>query len=177
MPIQQASSPWWCYLPQQQHGCGKSACPTPGSLFGGGRARAMCRVLFNLADQPRKIIITKLSNLFNFLPPPIQLTTPTKWSHRDPPACPAHHISPQCSPPMRLPVCGWLLCFGPPIGGQFMPPCILFSLFLHCSIQCPKQWDSVSHALHPLRATSPDSLPPPMPKFGWLLCFYWVSAT
>jgi hypothetical protein len=52
-----------------------------------------------------------------------------------------------------------------------MPPFILFSLFLRCFIQHPKQWDSAYHTLHPLRATSPESLPPIMPTLGWLLCF------
>ena len=41
--IQQTPSPWWHRLLRQRHGYGKSASPTPGSLFGRGRARAMCK--------------------------------------------------------------------------------------------------------------------------------------
>ncbi len=71
---------------------------------------------------------------------------------------------------MRLPVCGWLLCFGPPIGGQFMPPCILFSLFLHCSIQCPKRWDSVSPCAPPPACHLSELLLPVLSTLDLLLC-------
>ena len=146
--------------------------PTPplgASSEGVGRGQR-ARVLFNLADQPRKIIITKLNNVCYFLPP-IQLTTPPKWWYHATPMHPAHHISPPCYPPLWPPVFGWLLCFGLPIDGRFTQPCILFSLCLHCPIRHPKQWDSVSPHAPPPCTTSTDSLPLLMPTIGWLLCF------
>ncbi len=74
---------------------------------------------------------------------------PKQWYCMPPTLTPGHASSP-FYPPLRPPVFGWLLCFGPPIGSRFTPPCILFQLFLHCSIQHPKQWDSVSPC--PLKA-------------------------
>ena len=52
--IHQTPSPWWCCLLLQQHGCGKSSSPTPGSLFISSRTRAIFMGLFNLADRLRK---------------------------------------------------------------------------------------------------------------------------
>ena len=112
------------------------------------------RVLFNSADRLRKKIITKLNNLFYFFTPYPTYNAPKIW-HRASPTCPTHRISPPCSSLSWLPVFGWLLCLGQPIGSRFTPPCVVFSLFLCCSIWRSKQWDSVSpHAPPPARHLS-----------------------
>ncbi len=67
-----------------------------------------------------------------------------KRCYRTSPMRTARLISPPCPPLLRLPVFGWLSCVDLPIGGQFTPPCILFSLILGSSIRRPKRWDSVS---------------------------------
>ena len=52
-----------------------------------------------------------------------------------------------------------------------MPPCIVFLYFWVAPFDVPNNSTVFPHALHPLRATSPDSLPPTILTLGWLLCF------
>ena len=101
------------------------------------------RVSFNSADRPRKNLLLNSTIYFRFTHS-ICTLLPPKRCYRTSPMRPARHISPPCSPLLRLSVFGWLLCVDLPIGGQFTPPCILFSLILGSSIQRPKRWDSFS---------------------------------
>ena len=88
-----------------------------------------------------------------------------------PPILTPSHASSPCYPPSQPPVFGWLLCFGPPIGGRFTPPCILFNYFCIAPFDVPNNGMAFPPTLQPPQATSPDSLPPLMPTLGWLLCF------
>ena len=47
----------------------------------------------------------------------------------------------------------------------------IFYIFCVAPFDVPNDGTVFPHALHPPRATSPDSLPPPMLTLGWLLCF------
>ena len=102
----------------------QSPIPPGTSLKGAGRRRC-ARVLFNLADWPRKKLITNLSNIFQVYQLYLRLVTAKIMVSHPPTLTPGHASSP-CYPPLRPPVFGWLLCFGLPTGGQFMPLCILF---------------------------------------------------
>jgi hypothetical protein len=122
--------------------------------------------LIRLTGQ-EKIIITKLNNLFMFLPL-IQCPTPPKqWNYASP-TPPARCTFPPYYPPLRPPVFGWLLCLQSSTGGHLRPQCILYFIFFHHSICHPKQWDSV-----PPRAPRPACLRSITPPTG--SANYWVD--
>ena len=99
-----------------------------------GRGQEWCaRVLFNL----QQFIFSLIDSIWTLLPP-------KQWHHTSTTlTLPSHTTSPY-SYLLWIAFFGWLLHVGLPIGGQFTSACILFLLFLRCSIWCPRWWDSVS---------------------------------
>ena len=145
------------------------ALPPGASSEGVGRGRC-ARVLFNLADRPRKKLITKLNIFFVFTPYPTYNAPKMMASHFPHSSCSSN--IPSMLPSVTIP-CFWLVVVfwfadWRPINATMY--CIFYN-FCVAPFDVPNNGTVFPHALHPSRATSPDSLPPQMLTIGWLMCF------
>jgi hypothetical protein len=146
-------------LQRQRHGCGESASPTPRSLFGRGRARAMCEGLFNSADRPRKKLITKLNNLFYAFTSYLMSNAPKTMELRFPCASGSSHL-----PSILTSVAAasfWLVVALIIIDRRPFKAAVYFIFYIFCRSICrPKQWDGVPPCAPPptrLRSNIPPS--------------------
>jgi hypothetical protein len=115
-----------------------------------------------LADQPRKQLITKLI-FFSTLYP--TYNAPKMMASRFP------YLSRLSNIPSMLPFlvgCCVLVC---QLAANKCHHVLYFHNFFLASLDVPNNGTVFPHMLHPPRATSPDSLPPPMLTLGLLLCF------
>ena len=137
---------------RQRHGCGESASPIPGSLFGRSRARAMCEGLFNLADWPRKKFITKLNNLFYVFTFNSTSNSPKTMELRFPRASRSSNL-PSILPSIAA-TSVWLVVAFKIVDRRPFKAAVYFILNIFCqSIRHPKRWDGV-----PPRASRPARL-------------------
>ena len=116
---------------------------------------------------PKKILLnSKKKNL-----PPIQLTMPPKWWHWATPCVPLVpyplHATLRRS---RLFLVGYCVLVWRLVA-NLCHRVFYFPYFCIAPFYVPKNGTAFPHALHPPRATSPNSLLPLMPTLGWLLCF------
>ena len=144
--------------------------PPPGASLEGVDQGRFMRVLFNSVDRPRKKLITKLNILF-YSPPLSNLERPPNDGIALPP-----HV-PLVAYPLNSPLhCGCLFLVGCCVLVRQLAANLchrVFYIYHFCiaPFNITNDGTVFPHALHPQRVTSPDSLPPPMPTLGWLLCF------
>ena len=134
------------------------ALPPGASLEGVGQGRCE-RVLFNLADRPRKKLITNLNDLLYFLPLIQRPTPPKQWTCASP-TPPARRTFPPYYPPSQPPVFGRLLRLKSSTGGHLRPWCIFYYIFYVDQFAAPNDGTVSPHALPAQRAST---LTPPLP--------------
>jgi hypothetical protein len=88
---------------------------------------------------------------------------------------PACRNSPPYSPPVRMPVFGWLLCVYSLGGGRLRPWCISCLFIFHCSIRCLKQWDdALPHAITHTRLLS-NIFPTASANYWLVVVLHWSN--
>ncbi len=132
----------------------------PGASSVGVGQRRCARDLFNLADRPRKKLITKLNNLFNVFTFNSTFNAPKTMELRFPRASRSSNLP--SIPPFVTAASFWLVVAFKIVDRQPFKAAVYFILNIFCRSICrPKRWDGV-----PPRAPRPARLCSNTPPTG-----------